>query len=147
MLRDQLDQATTTNQQLTADIHRLTQDWQAAREVLEAREADWREEEKSFNEYCNSEHSRLLSLWRAVVSFRRQFSEMKVATERDLAGVKVEVQKASRSMHSACLNLGAQVRSDDSQTQIALERERSEKNSVEAQLREKAREVSELSDK
>lgn len=46
MLREQLDQATDANQQLTADIHKLTQDWQRAREELEAKEADWREEEK-----------------------------------------------------------------------------------------------------
>ena len=35
---------------------------------------------KSFNEYFSAEHSRLLSLWRAVVAFRRQFGEMKTAT-------------------------------------------------------------------
>ena len=46
MLREQLDQATAANQQLTADIHKLTQDWQRAREELEHKEAEWREEEQ-----------------------------------------------------------------------------------------------------
>lgn len=46
MLREQLDQATAANQALTADIHKLTQDWQRAREELEAKEAEWREEEQ-----------------------------------------------------------------------------------------------------
>ena len=46
MLREQLDQATAANQSLTADIHKLTQDWQRAREELEVKEAEWREEEQ-----------------------------------------------------------------------------------------------------
>ena len=47
MLREQLDQATSANQSLTADIHRLTADWQRAREELEAKESEWREEVSS----------------------------------------------------------------------------------------------------
>ena len=46
MLREQLDQATSANQALTADIHKLTKDWQRAREELEMKEAEWREEEQ-----------------------------------------------------------------------------------------------------
>ena len=46
MLREQLDQATSANQQLTSDIHKLTQDWQRAREELEAKENEWRDEEQ-----------------------------------------------------------------------------------------------------
>jgi len=44
MLREQLDQATSANQNLTSDIHRLTADWQRAREELEHKETEWREE-------------------------------------------------------------------------------------------------------
>lgn len=46
MLREQLDQATAANQSLTADIHKLTADWQRAREDLEIKENEWREEEQ-----------------------------------------------------------------------------------------------------
>lgn len=46
MLREQLDQATAANQSLTNDIHKLTNDWQRAREELEGKEAEWREEEQ-----------------------------------------------------------------------------------------------------
>ena len=46
MLREQLDQATAANQSLTADIHKLTQEWQRAREELDAKESEWREEEQ-----------------------------------------------------------------------------------------------------
>lgn len=46
MLREQLDQATTANQALTTDIHKLTQDWQRAREELQTKEQEWRDEEQ-----------------------------------------------------------------------------------------------------
>lgn len=46
MLREQLDQATAANQSLTTDIHKLTQEWQRAREELEVKESEWREEEQ-----------------------------------------------------------------------------------------------------
>ena len=46
MLREQLDQATLANQQLTQDVTRLTGDLSKAREEIETREAEWREEEK-----------------------------------------------------------------------------------------------------
>jgi rootletin len=118
MLREQLDQATSANQSLTSDIHKLTQDWQRAREELEVKEAEWRDEEQSFNEYFSAEHSRLLSLWRAVVAFRRQFGEMKSATERDLSHVKTDVGRVARCMHAACLNLNANQRHALTQSQV-----------------------------
>ena len=46
MLREQLDQATAANQSLTGDIHKLTADWQRAREDLELKENEWRDEEQ-----------------------------------------------------------------------------------------------------
>ena len=73
---------------------------------------------QSFNEYFSAEHSRLLSLWRAVVAFRRQFAEMKTATERDMSHLRSDVTRASRSMHSACLNLSANMRNSDTQAQV-----------------------------
>lgn len=37
---------------------------------------------QSFNTYFSNEHSRLLTLWRQLVAFRRHFGEMKATTER-----------------------------------------------------------------
>ncbi|CAG2250129.1 CROCC [Mytilus edulis] len=144
MLREQLDQATAANQSLTNDIHKLTNDWQRAREELEGKEAEWREEEQSFNEYFSNEHGRLLSLWREVVAFRRSFGELKTATERDMSHLRSDVTKASRSMHSACLNLSANQRSSDTQLSVLLDREKQERMSLENQLRDKNREIGEL---
>lgn len=73
---------------------------------------------QSFNEYFSAEHGRLLSLWRAVVAFRRNFSELKTATERDLSHVRTDVVKAARSMHTACLNLNANQRNNETQSQV-----------------------------
>lgn len=144
MLREQLDQATAANQSLTSDIHKLTQDWQAAREELDIKEREWRDEEQSFNEYFSAEHGRLLALWRQVVAFRRSFGDLKTATERDLSHVRNDVTRTSRSMHSACLNLAANVRNSDTQSQVLLDRERSDRAAIDNQLREKNREISEL---
>ncbi len=75
---------------------------------------------QSFNEYFSAEHSRLLSLWRAVVSFRRQWGERKTATERDMSHLRSDITRASRSMHSACLNLSANMRNSDTQAQVTV---------------------------
>ncbi|XP_053390044.1 rootletin-like [Mercenaria mercenaria] len=117
MLREQLDQATAANLSLTSDIHKLTADWQKVREELDIKENQWREEEQSFNDYFSAEHGRLRSLWRAIVAFRRNYSELKTATERDLSHVRQDVTKAARSMHTACLNLNANNRNTETQSQ------------------------------
>ena len=75
---------------------------------------------QSFNEYFSAEHSRLLSLWRAVVAFRRNFSELKTATERDLSHVRGDLTKTARSMQSACLNLNANLRNADTESQVSF---------------------------
>lgn len=85
MLREQLEQATSANQQLTLDIQKLTNDWNKAREELDARD----EEEQA---YFANEHVRLMDMWKTVNNFRRQFNEMKSATQRYfLPGVGVGV--------------------------------------------------------
>jgi hypothetical protein len=44
-LRDQLDQATLTNQKLSQEIQKVNHEWVRLREQLENREREWREEE------------------------------------------------------------------------------------------------------
>jgi len=53
MLREQLDQATSANQSLTTDVQRLTTEWQRAREELEVKEVEWREEEQVKEQPCS----------------------------------------------------------------------------------------------
>lgn len=89
MLREQLEQATSANQQLTLDIQKLTSDWNKAREELEARD----EEEQA---YFANEHVRLMDMWKTMNNFRRQFNEMKSATQRFAQVNEMSQQKLNR---------------------------------------------------
>ena len=75
MLREQLEQANQTNNQLTMEVQKLTADWNKAREELEQREE---EEQKYFSE----EHEKLIALWQTINGFRRQFNDMKIQTQK-----------------------------------------------------------------
>lgn len=46
---------------------------------------------------------------------------MKTATERDMAHLRADITRASRSMHSACLNLSANARNIDTQAQVRFQ--------------------------
>ncbi|VEL39382.1 unnamed protein product [Protopolystoma xenopodis] len=107
ILKDQLDQANQAYQSVNQEVSRVTLVWRQTAQQLDRREAEWREEETAFNEYFAAEHSRLLTLWRVVVSLRRQFSEMRLQTERDLSQAQSELTRHSRSLQSACGNLAA----------------------------------------
>ena len=91
MLREQLEQATSANQQLTLDIQKLTADWNKAREELDARD----EEEQA---YFANEHVRLMDMWKAMNNFRRQFNEMKSATQR-CAFVRISINNSFECHH------------------------------------------------
>jgi hypothetical protein len=43
---------------------------------------------------------------------------MKAATERDLSNIRADVTRAARGMHSACLNLTANLKQQESQAQV-----------------------------
>lgn len=53
---------------------------------------------QAFNDYYTSEHSRLLTLWREVVSVKRHFSELQSSTERDLYRVKNDLDSSVREL-------------------------------------------------
>ena len=55
-----------------------------------------------FNHYYDKEHNLIYDLWRDVVSFRKQFSELKGTTERDLKRVRNDLAQTGRSLTSAC---------------------------------------------
>jgi len=64
---------------------------------------------QSFNDYFNTNHGRLLSLWRTAVTFRRQFSELKATTDRELATLRADVTQLSHAVNSAFHQLTAQL--------------------------------------
>ncbi|KAF0303712.1 Rootletin [Amphibalanus amphitrite] len=102
LLREQLDAAQEANEALTGEIQKLTADWQRLRDEMEHKELDWKEEEQTFNEYYNAEHARMLKLWKEIVGFRRDFSDLKLGTERDLSRVRSEMARLARQTADAC---------------------------------------------
>ncbi|XP_045461010.1 rootletin [Harmonia axyridis] len=101
-LRDQLEESHQTNEALTVDLQKLTNDWEVLREEMLIKEEEWREEEQTFNDYYSSEHNKLLNLWRDVVAVKRMFTDVQTDTERDLKKLRSEVEVVGRDVASAC---------------------------------------------
>jgi rootletin len=119
-LREQLDQATIANHKLSQEIQKVNHEWSRLREQLECREEEWRTEEKSFNDYFGQEHAKLLELWRSVVSFRREFTDIKQLTDRDMRKLKSELNSTSIDLQKACLNLNNNISSNDDHNMVRL---------------------------
>ena len=75
MLRDQLEQATSANSQLSIEGQRLSDDYSKACQELEEREE---EEEKYFTE----EHEKIISLWNSMNSFKKHFQDLQLETKK-----------------------------------------------------------------
>uniref|UniRef100_A0A663EWR9 Rootletin-like coiled-coil domain-containing protein n=1 Tax=Aquila chrysaetos chrysaetos TaxID=223781 RepID=A0A663EWR9_AQUCH len=116
LLREHLDEANEVNSALKEDVGKLTADWMRAREELELKESEWRSERELMTTTLMGEHSRLLSLWRQVVTFRRHFLEMKTATDRDLSELNAEQMRLSGSILVNCSRLNCGVRPWESVT-------------------------------
>lgn len=101
-LREQLEESHRTNEALTADLQKLTNDWEALREEMIMKEDEWKDEEQAFNDYYSSEHNRLLNLWRDVVSVKRLFMDIQTSTERDLTTLKQDIGGVGKEMAIAC---------------------------------------------
>nr|CAD7197852.1 unnamed protein product [Timema douglasi] len=104
-MREQLEESHATNEALTSDLQKLTNDWEQLREEMIMKEDEWREEERAFNDYYTMEHNRLLNVWRDVVSVKRGFAEMKASTERDMTRLQAEVSSVSCDITSSCSGL------------------------------------------
>lgn len=102
MLKNQLDESHRTNEALTNDLQKLSNDWDVLREEMNIKEDEWKDEELAFNEYYTSEHHRLLNLWRDVVGLKRDFSDMKSSAERDLTKFQNSLTSTTNDMTSAC---------------------------------------------
>lgn len=101
-LRDQLEESHHTNEALTVDLQKLTNDFEELREEMLLKEEDWKDEEQAFNDYYSSEHNRLLNLWKDVVSMKRLFMDIQTTSERDLNKLKQDIGGIVRDMNIAC---------------------------------------------
>ena len=75
MLREQLEQATSANNQLSMESQKLSSELSKAREEMDMRE---QEEEKYFSE----EHEKLMSMWSALNTFKSNFNNLKLEAQR-----------------------------------------------------------------
>jgi hypothetical protein len=71
-----------------------------------------------FNQYYNKEHNLMYELWRDIVSFRKQFTELKGTTERDLTRVRNDLAQTGRSLTSACFGFLTTAKTAESQGQV-----------------------------
>ncbi|CAF1180879.1 unnamed protein product [Adineta ricciae] len=147
VLRDQIDQAHLANQQLSEELRRVTVELNQVRDEYTQKTRDWKEEERVFNQYYNKEHNLMYELWRDIVSFRKQFTELKGTTERDLMRVRNDLAQTGRSLTSACFGFLTTSKAAETQGQAAIERERNDRTNLESQIREKSREIADLKQK
>jgi hypothetical protein len=106
----------------------------------------------------------MYELWRDIVVFRKQYTELKGITERDLMRVRNDLAQTGRSLTSACFDFLTVAKTAETQGQVdlilycshasidfihlfletAIERERQERTNLESQIREKNRELTQL---
>jgi len=60
----------------------------------------------------------MYELWRDIVSFRKQFTELKGTTERDLIRVKNDLAQTGRSLTSACFGFLTTAKTVETQGQV-----------------------------
>ena len=60
----------------------------------------------------------MYELWRDIVSFRKQFTELKGTTERDLMRVKTDLAQTGRSLTNACYGFLTNARTTEIQGQV-----------------------------
>ncbi|XP_026553497.1 centrosome-associated protein CEP250 isoform X3 [Pseudonaja textilis] len=107
LLRKHLDKANEVNGALQEDINKLTDDWTRAKIELEHKESDWHKERELFEHYRQSEHDRILGIWRQVVTLHRHFLEMKTATDRDLSELKADQVRLYGSILINCFHVSS----------------------------------------
>jgi rootletin len=65
---------------------------------------------QAFNDYYNSEHNRLLKMWKEVVSVKRMFKEMASVTKMDLGKLRCEIAGTTREVGGACSGVSVSLR-------------------------------------
>ncbi|XP_058812044.1 rootletin isoform X2 [Topomyia yanbarensis] len=137
-LRQQLEESQRTNEALTNDLQKLTSDWESLRDELLAKEDEWKEEEQAFNDYYNSEHTRLLKMWREVVNVKRMFKEMASTTKMELGRMHLELTGTGREVVGACSGVSVNMKQTskiEEAQQMHIERENLDLKSQLGELR------------
>lgn len=97
-LRNELDETRKMNGALSSDLQKLSDDWEKLTRQMAERENLWRQEEQAYSDYYASEHSKLLALWKKVAATKRDFIELKSASERDMSQLKNSLARISNQI-------------------------------------------------
>lgn len=62
----------------------------------------------------------MLSLWKTVVAFRRQFATMRSDVEHDVFQMRSEISRFGRNVQSSCFSLDANVHQMETQNMVCL---------------------------
>jgi rootletin len=68
---------------------------------------------QAFNDFYNSEHNRLLKMWKEVVAVKRMFKEMASVTKMDLGKLRCEIAGTTREVSSACSGVSVNMRNSN----------------------------------
>lgn len=154
-LRQQLEESNHTNEALTNDLQKLTNDWSNMRDELMAKEDEFKEEEQvlvrlmfdlqewvavvllhlqAFKDYCNSEHNRLLKMWREVVAVKRAFGDIETAMKNEVSKMGLEINSTTKELLASCGGVAFNVQQAKRVVDEQLLEAKRESDSLQSQL-------------
>ncbi|XP_017860567.1 PREDICTED: rootletin [Drosophila arizonae] len=133
-LRQQLEESNRTNEALTNDLQKLTNDWGNMRDELLIKEDEFKEEEQAFKDYYNSEHNRLLKMWREVVAVKRAFKDMQSAMKAEVAKMGQEINGVSKDINCSNSSVAFALQQAKHAADEELKQSRRSNDELQAQL-------------
>ncbi|XP_037705756.1 putative ciliary rootlet coiled-coil protein 2 isoform X2 [Choloepus didactylus] len=109
LLREQLEHMRTANARLAEELARTTGSVLHLRGELELGAARQQAERESQWTHPGKPQD-VLFLWRQATALRAHLAELRAATERGLAEMRADAARTARRLHTACLNLDANLR-------------------------------------
>ncbi len=128
VLKSQLEQAEKNNRDLSVDLNRLSN----TRWDSNAADQDLPD--------LPTSHENVAAIWSEVLKFRRQMSQLKMSTERDLTAMKGDLSSTGRKMTSACLDVWTS-HSQDDDLGLQMQRLKLERKTLEQKVEQLQREV------
>ncbi|XP_067617480.1 rootletin isoform X1 [Eurosta solidaginis] len=133
-LREQLEESNRTNESITNDLQKMTNDFSNLRDELLIKENEYKEEEQAFKDYYNGEHNRLLKMWREVVAMKRTFKDMQAAMKNEVGRMGLEIGNAHKDISNSCNGLSFVLQQAKRATDEELHEYRRENNDLKSQF-------------
>ncbi|KAM8789020.1 LOW QUALITY PROTEIN: ciliary rootlet coiled-coil protein 2 [Rhynchonycteris naso] len=135
LLREQLEHMKKANNALAEELARTTDSVLLLRGELERREAQRWTGRQTRRARLGERPRDFLHLWRQVTALRAHLAELRSASERGLADMQADTARTARRLHTACLNLDANLQLSARSAADAC---------LEQQLRDKVQEMLQL---